>query len=154
MEVTGTIVNVLPKQSGTSKAGKAWEKQEFVLEVPGQYPKRILFATLGTEKIQRIMPNLIQGQVRTVFFDIDCREFNGKYYNDVSAYSVQMPRAQQNAPQGGYQGQMQYGYQPQQQSTGQYQTIAQAPVVSAPVVNTPQQAPTQAAQSDDEALPF
>lgn len=153
MEVTGTIVNVLPKQSGTSKAGKAWEKQEFILEVPGQYPKRILFATLGTEKIQRIMPNLIQGQVRTVFFDIDCREFNGKYYNDVSAYSVQMPRAQQNTPQGSYQSQPQYGYQPQQPA-GQYQTIAQAPVASAPVVNAPQQAPTQAAQPDGEALPF
>lgn len=153
MEVTGTIVNVLPKQSGTSKTGKAWEKQEFILEVPGQYPKHILFATLGTEKIQRIMPNLIQGQVRTVFFDIDCREFNGKYYNDVSAYSVQMPRAQQGAPQGGYQGQPQYGYQ-SQRPTGQYQTIAQAPVASAPVVNAPQQAPTQAAQPDGEALPF
>ena len=147
MEVTGTIVNVLPKQSGTSKAGKAWEKQEFILEVPGQYPKRILFATLGTEKIQRILPNLVQGQVRTVFFDIDCREFNGKYYNDVSAYSVQMPRAQQNTPQGGYQGQP-------QQPAGQYQTIAQAPVASAPVVYAPQQAPTQAAQPDGEALPF
>lgn len=154
MEVTGTIVNVLPKQSGTSKAGKAWEKQEFILEVPGQYPKRILFATLGTEKIQRILPNLVQGQVRTVFFDIDCREFNGKYYNDVSAYSVQMPKAQQNTPQGGYQGQPQYGYQPQQTAAGQYQTIAQAPVASAPVVYAPQQAPTQAAQSDGEALPF
>lgn len=150
MEVTGTIVNVLPKQSGTSKAGKAWEKQEFILEVPGQYPKRILFATLGIEKIQRIAPNLIQGQVRTVFFDIDCREFNGKYYNDVSAYSVQMPRVQQGASQ----GQPQYGYQPQSQSAGQYQTIAQAPVTSAPVVNAPQQTPAQAAQPETDALPF
>ena len=43
MEVTGKIILALPEMSGTSKAGNAWKKREYVLETQEQYPKKIHF---------------------------------------------------------------------------------------------------------------
>ena len=41
MEVTGKIIQKLELQSGTSKAGNAWTKQEYVLETIENFPKKI-----------------------------------------------------------------------------------------------------------------
>ena len=45
MELTGKIIFVQEAMSGTSKAGNPWMKQEYVLEVPGQYPRRCALPT-------------------------------------------------------------------------------------------------------------
>ena len=47
MEVTGKIVIVLPEVTGTSKAGNAWKKREYVLETAETYPKKIHFDFFG-----------------------------------------------------------------------------------------------------------
>ena len=40
MELTGKIIAVLPANSGVSnRTGNPWMSQEFVIEVPGQYPQ-------------------------------------------------------------------------------------------------------------------
>ena len=41
MELTGRIIAVLETKSGTSsKTGNPWMMQGYVIEVPGQYPRR------------------------------------------------------------------------------------------------------------------
>jgi hypothetical protein len=35
MEIKGKVFKVLPKETGTSKAGKDWSKQSIVIETPG-----------------------------------------------------------------------------------------------------------------------
>ena len=47
MEITGKIVQTLPKQTGNAKNGSTWEKQEYIIEVPGQYPKKVCFNLWG-----------------------------------------------------------------------------------------------------------
>ena len=48
MELIGKIVQVLPLQSGTSKAGNSWQKQEYILETLGtQYPRKVCFNLFG-----------------------------------------------------------------------------------------------------------
>ena len=79
MEIEGIITAVFAKQSGTSKNGKEWTKQDFILEVEGQYLKHILFTRMGAEKIDKYPT--INGQHVKVSFDIDAREYNGKWYN-------------------------------------------------------------------------
>jgi hypothetical protein len=46
MEITGTVVSLLPMQSGQGKNG-TWKKQEFILETPGQYPKKVCLSLMG-----------------------------------------------------------------------------------------------------------
>lgn len=40
MELTGRIIAVMEAKSGTStRTGNPWKMQEYVIEVPGQYPE-------------------------------------------------------------------------------------------------------------------
>ena len=86
MEIEGIITTVFAKQSGTSKNGKEWTKQDFILEVEGQYTRHILFTRMGADKIEKYPT--INGQHVKVSFDIDAREYNGKWYNSITAWKV------------------------------------------------------------------
>ena len=87
MELTGKIIAVMPAKSGVSiKTGNNWMTQEYVIEVPGQYPKRCAFSVLGEDRIKQF--NIHSGEDITIQFDIEAREFNGRWYNDVRVYNV------------------------------------------------------------------
>ncbi|MCQ2084162.1 MAG: DUF3127 domain-containing protein, partial [Bacteroidaceae bacterium] len=100
MDITGKIIAALEPRSGTSKAsGNPWKSQEFVLETIGeQYPKKMMFNIFGEDKIQQAAINV--GDVVTVSFDINAREFNGRWYNDIRAWRVSHDTAQAAAPAG------------------------------------------------------
>lgn len=87
MELTGRIIVVQEAKSGTSsKTGNPWMMQEYVIEVPGQYPRHCAFTVFGEDRIKQM--NIQNGEDLTVQFDIDAREYNGKWYNDFRAYNV------------------------------------------------------------------
>ena len=60
--------------------------QEYVLEVPGQYPKRCVFNLFGEDRIKQF--NIQNGEDLTIQFDIDAREYQGRWFNDIRAYNV------------------------------------------------------------------
>lgn len=95
MEITGKIIAVLPERSGVAKSGNEWKSQEYVIETQEQYPKKCCFNVFGADKIAEM--NIQAGEVMTVHINIDAREYNGKYYNDIRAWKV--TREQQQAPQ-------------------------------------------------------
>lgn len=87
MELTGKIIAVLEAKSGTSsRTGNPWMMQEYVIEVPGQFPRRCMFSAFGEDRIKQL--NIQNGEDLTVQFDIDAREYNGRWYNDIRAYNV------------------------------------------------------------------
>jgi hypothetical protein len=85
MEISGKIVQLLALQSGTGKNG-VWKKQEFILETSGEYPKKVCFSLWG-DKIDQSPLN--QGTAVKVSFDIESREYNGKWYTDAKAWKVE-----------------------------------------------------------------
>lgn len=85
MEITGKIVQLLPLQTGQGKNG-VWKKQDFVIETEGQYPKKICISAWG-DKISESV--LVAGKEVTVSFDLESREFNGRWYTDVRAWKVE-----------------------------------------------------------------
>ena len=88
MDLTGKIIAVMQPRSGVSqRTGNSWMTQEYVMEVPGQYPKKMVFNIFGEDRIKQF--NIQMGEDVTVSFDIDAREFNGRWYNDIRAYNVQ-----------------------------------------------------------------
>ena len=94
MELTGRIIAVLPAQSGVSaRTGNNWMSQDYVIEVPGQFPRKCLFRIFGEDRIKQF--NIQQGEDLTVQFDIDAHEFNGRWFNDIRAYNVVRGQAQQ-----------------------------------------------------------
>lgn len=87
MDLTGKIIAVLPASSGVSqRTGNAWMSQDYVIEVPGQFPRKCVFRVFGEDRIKQF--NIQLGEDLTVSFDIDAHEFNGRWFNDVRAYSV------------------------------------------------------------------
>ena len=96
MEMTGKIVQVLPEKSGTSARG-TWRKQEYILEIPGDYPKSVCFMAWG-DRIDKF--KIQEGQELTVSIDLESREYNGRWYTDVKAWRV-APAGQEDAPHTG-----------------------------------------------------
>ena len=96
--MTGVVIAVLPERSGTSQRGE-WKSQSFVIETHEQYPKRVAFDVLG-DKITEF--NLQVGEEVTVSFDINAREYNGKWWNSVNAWQVVRQGGQQAPVQGVY----------------------------------------------------
>ena len=93
MDITGKIIAVLEPRSGVSKSsGNSWKTQEFVIETHDQYPKKCVFNIFGEDKISQA--NINMGDELTVSFDIDAREWNGRWFNDIRAWRVEHTIAQ------------------------------------------------------------
>jgi hypothetical protein len=90
MEIKGTIERLLPVQQGLSKSsGQPWQSREFIIrldEGSEQYPRRILVKAFT--KAVEALGNAREGQHGTFNIDFNVREYNGRYYNDVSLYTV------------------------------------------------------------------
>ena len=96
MELTGKIIAVLAAQSGVSaRTGNSWMSQEYVIEVPGQYPRKCVFRLFGEDRIKQFA--IQQGEDLTIQFDIDAHEYNGRWFNEVRAWDVR-PSGQAAAP--------------------------------------------------------
>lgn len=87
MEITGKIIQVLPEQGGVSKtSGKEWKLQAYVLETQEQYPRKVHFEIFGDDRIKSNQCNI--DDMVTVSFDIESREFNGRWYTSIRAWRV------------------------------------------------------------------
>jgi len=87
MDLTGKLLTILAPVSGEGRNG-TWKKQEFILEIPGDFPKKLCIANwndkadLGSYK---------EGETVKVYFDVESREYNGKWYTDVKVWKMERP---------------------------------------------------------------
>lgn len=130
MEVVGKIILKLPLQSGVSQAGNNWKKQEYVLETEDSYPKKVHFDFFGDKADQ--FPLNVGDRVR-LSFDIESREYNGRWYTSIRGWKAEAAAAAAAAEI------------PQQGPAVAAAAPAGAPVPPPPAFNTPE-------ASDD--LPF
>lgn len=85
----------LPEQSGVSKAGNQWKKREYVLETLENYPKKVHFDLFGDRADQY---PLSVGDEIVLSFDINSREFNGRWYTSISGWKVEKAGAGNQPP--------------------------------------------------------
>ena len=135
MEIQGRVIAALPMRSGISTRGE-WRSQEFVIETHESYPKKMVFNVFGAEHLQRF--NIQVGQEITVFFNIDAREYNKRWFNSITAWDVKSAGGNVQATRQVEQN-TQY-----QQPTAPPQQAYQQPSSPAPA----------APQSDEDYLPF
>ena len=86
MEITGKIIAKLQPQSGVSKNGNNWSKQEYVLETQESFPKKVHFDFFGERANQY---NLEVGQMVKLSFDIESREYNGRWYTSIRGWKAE-----------------------------------------------------------------
>lgn len=81
----GKIVSIGEVVKGLTKAGKEWNKSEFVIETTGsKYPKLICFTLMNQEQL---LNHKVGGEVE-VEFSVDSRDFNGRWYHNINAFSL------------------------------------------------------------------
>lgn len=146
MEITGVIKAILPVQSGTSKSGNVWQKADFVIEEEGgNYPNSMVITAFG-DRVEKLNTLRVGDRV-TARFDTQAREYNGRYFNNITLYDFAQPQlAQQPHPQ---QAQAYMGA-PQQPMPQQYQAEPAQPYQPQPQAQPMQQ--PQGQRADD--LPF
>ena len=86
MEISGKIILAFEEVSGTSKAGNAWKKREYVLETQEQFPKKIHFDFFGERADQY---PLSVGDTIRLSFDIESREYNGRWFTSIRGWKAE-----------------------------------------------------------------
>lgn len=133
MTIEGRVVHVLPLEQGISKSsGNPWSKATVIIETPGQYPKKVALTNMkNAEEFAR----LPIGTYAKFSIDVESREYNGRWYNEIRCYAheIQGAQAQAQAPIPPTQMQPQY-QQPQYQQ--------------------PYAPPVQPQQADGDSIPF
>lgn len=95
LELSGKVISLLPEQTGSGKNG-TWSKIDFVIETEDQYPKKVCFSSWGDKVAQ--VKGLQPGQKVKVSFNVESREFNGKWYTDLRIWKLETNS--QNSAQG------------------------------------------------------
>lgn len=132
MEATGKIIAEFNERGGVSnRTGNEWKAKSYVLEVPGDFPRKLVFDVFGVDRLQAF--NIQIGELLTVHFDIDAHEYNGRWFNDVRAFRVDRGQA---AP-----------------AAAPEAAPAAAPAAQAPVAQAPQAAPQSAPVADPFEAP-
>ena len=90
MEVTGKVIVISPVQEGVSKAGKPWKKRFYVIETQDTYPRKIAFTVFGEDRVNEYERLINNGMMVRVSFDIDSREWQGRWFTDISAWRIEV----------------------------------------------------------------
>lgn len=87
MEITGKIAQITDIETGISRTtGTAWQQRHIILEVSGSRPKQIAFELRGNTV--ETYKDLSVGRAATVSFDLESREFAGKWYTTARAWKI------------------------------------------------------------------
>lgn len=97
MNIKGKVVQVLPIENGTSRNGNQWSKASLIVEVSEnpQYPKKIKISNM---KNAEAFSKLAIGSEVTFKVEIESREYNGRWYTEVSCWGWDAITPTQQAP--------------------------------------------------------
>lgn len=85
MEILGIIDQVMDVETGEGRNG-TWKKQQFVIATEGEYSKKLCFTVWG-DRIDFTIVN--KGDKVRVFFDMESREYNSRWYTDAKAWKAE-----------------------------------------------------------------
>lgn len=147
MEIKGTIINVLPLESGVSKTnGNPWSKATIVVETEGQYPKKV---AMNNMKNAEEFVRLPIGARGTFKIEVESREYKGKWYSDIRCWAYEL-EGQLAPPQQQYAQPLQPSSQQLPKGYGNYPSQQQ----SYPPQPQGYQQPPQQQFPTEEDIPF
>ena len=74
-----------------SKDGKEWRVSNFLIETKGKYPKKVLLEAWGD--VAAVAETLNEGDEVEVLFEPEAREYNGKWYNTIKCFKLELLNA-------------------------------------------------------------
>jgi len=85
MEIRGKLVKILDLETGTSKAGKSWQKQTVVIDSGDEFNNLTAVSAFGEDKIKHLN-KLDIGMTVAILCNVYSREYKGKYYHNIDGY--------------------------------------------------------------------
>lgn len=86
-EISGKILLLLDVKTGTSKSGKDWISQDFIIETEGQYPKKVCVRCFGDNLVDQLSFYKI-GYPINVKYNLESNEHNGYWFTQVNAWGI------------------------------------------------------------------
>ena len=86
MEIEGTLIKIMPVESGQKNGGGEWTSQTIIVEQAGQYPKPVAVNLFG-DKINLLNGIQINDKLR-VSINLESREYNDKYFTKANAWQI------------------------------------------------------------------
>lgn len=89
LSLTGNVIKILGKESGLSKSGKEWSKQDFCIETNDEkYSKKVCFTLFGDNS--DMITSKKVGDLVEVKFNAESREWKDRWFTSLTAYSVNL----------------------------------------------------------------
>lgn len=85
-QLQARFVKIIDTKEGTSKSGDPYKFMTILVTTDGNYSKNVVLQC-GTKAIPYI-EKLTTGQLATFDYDIESREYNGKWYTSANVYKV------------------------------------------------------------------
>jgi len=95
MEIKGKISKILPLETGISKAGKEWKKQDVILKQFDKFETDVCITAFGNDSLKKL-DGFSVGDTVSVAVNIKSNEFNGKYYTSVNAWQWNNKNSESN----------------------------------------------------------
>jgi hypothetical protein len=89
MNIKGRVSQILKPEGGVSKGGREWSKREFVIDTEEQFSRKVCFTLFGDKT--SLIDTITVGEMVDVSFNIESREFNGKWYHNINAWKIDKP---------------------------------------------------------------
>ena len=87
MQIIGKLTTKLPRETGTSKSGKSWEKMSILIEQAGAtFNKEVVVSFFG-DKIKSLR-DIEEGSEVNVSINLSSREYNGRYYHNIDGWFI------------------------------------------------------------------
>lgn len=76
------------REGVSTRNGNPWKIGEYLVEIPGQYPRHINFRVSDGQVGRLARFESMIGKTVTVSFDIDAHEHEGRWYNEINAWGI------------------------------------------------------------------
>ena len=87
-DITGKVLAIFePQRIVTQKNGNEYVTTVFVIETQGQYPKKVAMKVMGEDKFKQM--GIVMGGTYNVSFDVESREWKGKWFTECQAWRTQ-----------------------------------------------------------------
>lgn len=90
MDISGKLIGLTAEQTGAGKNGN-WRKISFIIETADQFPKKVCLDAWSDKADQ--VKTIPTGTTLNVGFDVESREFNGKWYTNLKAWRIDVKDA-------------------------------------------------------------
>ena len=99
MEIEGILQQKFEERSGVSQStGNAWKIASYLVVIPGMYERKVAVEVSDGLSARIAQFDALIGKEVVVSFDINAREYQGKWYNSVRAFGIRPKQAVAIAP--------------------------------------------------------